>query len=603
MIQPQTVRWPALTLESLRALVPILLFAAIGVELIVLATWLPDTLSVWFNPEKNGFGDFPVFYRNARTFSLNALYSPGLTVVMHPLTYMSMRSAFIIYTGVNVAALLGVAYLAQRAVASMPAKAAVFLGVLALPQTHWAIRVGHFTEVLAFAALAGLMLGERKPVVAGLLIAVLALKPQYLPLPLLYFAFSRNWRAVAACVGALVLLGFAGIAASVIRDPSMLTTTGHYYVERVPALFHLLTADQRDMTYQQGWQYSWFGFLLSIGLQPNPLIAFDLIALSVASVGLVWWKGTPGAAKVAAALGMLLLAPHSTFYNWSMLSVAGALLLRAEIRPRWVVPAMLVGMVAAAAASQNATPFPLPYDAYRPADTLGVYWVQPAALASIFLLLIIGRRDRTASAPNGAPETVAARAPLAVRPPFPVPLPQFAISWRMAPAALAAVVAGYFGGAWVTNSGPYRTDPYFGRANVLGALPSDFPLPDGASLDGAGPGLHLPYRVEWDAPGPTSDVAGIMRQKLDEGTWRIVDSGDADGGVRLRSARPAADGQPPMIAELDITPDGAGSKLRLEFSPLPSSLVPGYEDWLRSVGLVIHNVDPNSAAADLTLVP
>ena len=97
---------------------PALCFAAIGVELMVLVAWLPDTLGVWFRPDKNGYGDFLVFYRNASGFYLNGFYSPGLAVLMHPLTYLSMRPAFGVYFGINVAALAGVAYLAQRSVES-----------------------------------------------------------------------------------------------------------------------------------------------------------------------------------------------------------------------------------------------------------------------------------------------------------------------------------------------------------------------------------------------------------------------------------------------------------------------------------------------------
>jgi len=89
-----------LRVESLRRLaVPALLFAAIGVELMVLVAWLPDTLGVWFRPDKNGYGDFPIFYRNASGFYLNGFYSPGLAVLMHPLTYLSMRVAFAERTG------------------------------------------------------------------------------------------------------------------------------------------------------------------------------------------------------------------------------------------------------------------------------------------------------------------------------------------------------------------------------------------------------------------------------------------------------------------------------------------------------------------------
>ena len=53
-----------------------LLWAAIGIELTVLAAWLPDTMRVWLHPDTAGYGDFPSFYQNARGIHLNATYSP-----------------------------------------------------------------------------------------------------------------------------------------------------------------------------------------------------------------------------------------------------------------------------------------------------------------------------------------------------------------------------------------------------------------------------------------------------------------------------------------------------------------------------------------------
>jgi hypothetical protein len=112
--RPQALRLSA------QALLPIavvfLLCAAIGVELMVLAAWLPDTLNSWLHPDTAGYGDFPVFYRSGQEIHLNATYSPGLSLLMHPLTHFSMRAAFQIYFAINVAALCGVAWLAQRAV-------------------------------------------------------------------------------------------------------------------------------------------------------------------------------------------------------------------------------------------------------------------------------------------------------------------------------------------------------------------------------------------------------------------------------------------------------------------------------------------------------
>ncbi len=571
----------------------LLLFAAIGIELVVLAAWLPDTFDVWFRPDTAGYGDFPIFYRQGQHFSLNATYSPGLGVLMHPLAYFSMRVAFMIYTGVNVAAVLGVAFVAQRSVKSLPAKAAVALGVLALPQTHWAIRVGHFAPVLALAMLCGMMLAERRPVAAGLMIGVLALKPQYLPVPVLYFLWSRNWRALASSAGTLLALGLAGMAVMVWKEgPGFFGYGAHYYAEAVGYIAHHLTAGQQDQIYIQGWQYSWYGFLVSAGLDPNPLVAADLMLLSLGGMLLAWWKCTPSVAKVATVLGMLLLTPHSTFYNWSMISVAGVLLLRSDLRPRYLVTLMVVGLALAAAATQKATPFPVPVDLFRPAATRGLYWIQPAALAALFTLAIAGRR-RVGGADNDTPvdtEPVRRFAPPVVRAPLRA-MPGMA---SFAAVAVIGLAVGYAGGAYVTGSGPFRHDAYFNRGNVLNALPSDFPVPPASKVEDAGAGSHLPYRVEWRTPGRTSDVAGLLRQQLADGTWRIVESNDTDGAVRLRSARDGAGGRVPFVAEVDITPAGGASNVRLEFSPLPASLVPGYDRWLESVGLIVHNVAPGT---------
>ena len=597
-----------LRVENLRRLaVPALLFAAIGVELMVLVAWLPDTLGVWFRPDKNGYGDFPIFYRNASGFYLNGFYSPGLAVLMHPLTYLGMRAAFGVYFGINVAALAGVAYLAQRPVASLPGKVAVALGVFALPQTHWALRVGHFTEILAFAALAGLLLSDRKPVIAGVLIAVLALKPQYLPVPLLYLLWTRNWRALLVSAGGLTALGAVGIAVFALRTPhagGLFSYVSDFYGSGVRHSTYFLTLGQQDQSYQQGWQYSWYGFLLSAGIQPNPLLAADLFLLSAGAMVLAWWKCTPPVAKVATALGMLLLTPHSSFYNWSMLAVAGALLLRSDLRPRYLTPLLIGGMAVAAAATQNATPFPLPVDVYRPASTLGLYWVQPAALVSIFVLAIFGRRARVeggeavhAEAAHSIPVRVTDPA---LRGSVVYHAPKLA-AWGVL--AAVALCVGYVSSAYVSGNAPFRTDRYFGRGQVLRALPGDFPVPPRASIDGAGPGSHLPYRVEWETPAHTSDVAGLMRAKLNDGTWRVVDSSDTDGVLKLRSTRAGAGGRPPIIAEIAVTAEGAGSRVLLEFSPLPSSSVPGYTEWLKSIGLVVHNVDPNSPAAHVLDAP
>jgi hypothetical protein len=45
---------------------------------------------------------------------------------------------------------------------------------------------------------------------------------------------------------------------------------------------------------------------------------------------------------------------------------------------------------------------------------------------------------------------------------------------------------------------------------------------------------------------------------------------------------------------VEISPSGRGSRVRLEFSPVPASSVPNYDKWLESIGVVVHNVSPDA---------
>jgi hypothetical protein len=293
---------------------------------------------------------------------------------------------------------------------------------------------------------------------------------------------------------------------------------------------------------------------------------------------LAWRRCSPSVAKVAFALGTLLVVPHTTFYNWSMLSVAFALLLHADVRPRWLVPALIALVAIAAAATQEATPWPLPLDRYRPAGTLGIYWIQPATLAAIFALAIAGRgaSERPSHSSIGVPRLFTGR---------PAAMAGFGL------ACLTAVAFGYVAAAYASGSGPFHNDRYFGREQVLRALPADFPAPAEAQLREAGAGSRLPYRIEWTTDARTSDVAGIMRTQLDNGLWKVVEPPD-DGDPATIDLRSARSGEAPVIAEVNIEPRGSGSRVQLEFSPLPASSVPGYEEWLERIGLVVHDVDP-----------
>jgi len=371
-----------------------LLLALVGIEVAALVALLPDTVSIWWQGKPSP--DFQLLLNAARDLKPNGLYSPGLSLLLYPLTLLDEADAYRVYAGLGALAVLAVAYLAQRGIRPVEARVAVALGVISVPQMHWALRFGHLTPFLALAALGGFLLLRRRPYLAGLCFAFLVLKPQYAPIPALYLLWTRNGRALAGLLGGALMLEAAGFAAAGLGE------IGPY----VRGLLDM-GSDSRDnlAAIQQSWQYAWPGFLKSAGLEANPLLVADALALSLAAVLLVWFRGSAPTAVAATALGMLVVAPYANFYDWGLLVVAGALLLKADIRWKSLLPVIAVGLYVALIATQAATPWPiegLEINVIQTGDQLslaigdigtrGLYWVTPAALAAVCFLAIAAQR-------------------------------------------------------------------------------------------------------------------------------------------------------------------------------------------------------------------
>jgi hypothetical protein len=566
------IRWrPALErLWALRGLTSALLLTLIGVELAVLVTWLPHTLEMWWRADR--LGDFGSFFTAAEELRPNGLYSPGLSLLLYPLTHAGIQNAYRVYVGLGALAVLGVAYLAQRGVGSPEGRLAVALGVISIPQMHWALRLGHLTPFLALAALSGFLLLRRRPYLAGICFALLILKPQYAPIPALYLLWTRNGRALAAMVGTVAVLEVAGFAAA-----------GFGAVGPYLASFFDWGADARDnlLPYQQAWQYAWQGFLISAGFEPNPLVIFDLVVVSLAVVVLVWHKAGGFVAAAAAALGMLLVTPYANFYDWGLLVVAGALLLRAEIAWKAMLPVIVVGLYAALLVSQQATPFPAVdvelaalgtggnftiTPAGFTSPTRGIYWVTPAALAVAAFLALVGRRDgeRDAAAdgpPAGTVPAALSRTVDAARERLSGVVPSVG---RLALAGLLISTA-FFTAAYVAHAPPFAQayDP-FSKGEVLKQIPSDFPLPPDRKLVTAGEGEELPYRIEWTSGAPASEVAEIYRELLAGDSWELMLAESSGSSYRVRLARFTPYRFMTHWGMLDVSPEQDGSRITLD---------------------------------------
>ena len=516
---------------ALGALVSVSIFVFIGIELAVLVTVLPTTVEQWWTASSTG--DFGNFYNDAKNLDINGLYSPGLSLLMYPLTWLSMVNAYRVYVALGGVALLAVAYLAQREITLPEGRIAMALGVVSIPQLHWALRLGHFTTILALVALSGFLLLRKHPILAGLCFALLVLKPQYAVIPAFYLLWTRNGRALAAmAAGALVIevAGFAAVGFSAL---------GPYLGGFVD-----LSADARDnlLPYQQSWQYAWQGFLISAGIAPHPLVAIDLSLLSLGVVVVAWARGTKTAALTAAALGMLIVTPYANFYDWGLLVVAAVLLLRTDVPWKAAIPVLLASLYVGLLVSQAATPFPavdvilgviapdgsvdvLP--ASYVAATNGIYWITPLVLGTVALLAFAGRK------PAPSEET-----PAATEEPLGEPKPGRGRLGAVAWFGLAAVIvpAAYFTSAFYGEAPPFKTeyDP-FAPSAIVKQVPADFPLPEDAKLLDAGPGEQLPFHIEWTSSDAVSEISVLYEELLARDVWELMleDGPEASYDIRL----------------------------------------------------------------------
>jgi len=238
------------------------------------------------------------------------LNPPPLVWLVTPLTALPFDVAVVLWSLV----ILGALVLTWNLVApggplTRAAFGAMWLGLFPVA---FGVMVGQPVALVAVAVAACWWLAERdRPALAGLALALIAVKPQlalFVPLALVVAGHARvfgAWLAVSLLIGlvSLALLGREGLV--------------HY----------------RDaLALAAGWPitrgYAVSG-LIGTGVQ---LYVAQAIALA-ATVAAAWrWRGGGTAVPIAAGIvGSLLFTPYVGFQDFAMLVVAGWLVVRAQV--------------------------------------------------------------------------------------------------------------------------------------------------------------------------------------------------------------------------------------------------------------------------------
>jgi hypothetical protein len=369
-----------------RALTPYMLLVAVGVELALLTAFLPGTVDRFLHGPS---ADFHNLWQPAHARELPGLYNPFLVVLFFPLGLLPEMAAFRVFMIVNAACVLGVALIAQRGVRSFEARTVIALAPLALPQMHWALRLGHLTPLVALLALIALLLLRTHPRRGAILIAVMSLKPQYVIAPIAYLVWRREIRLLAIVFGATAALAVLGFA---VIGPSSVRQFAAFYLDWGP------NSTDNLLPVQQSWMVSWTGFQISLGREANPLITIDLILLSLGVACFAWARSDTSRSIAVVALMFIPLTPYAQFYDGALVIVAIALLLRTDLAD--VMKGILCGaLYLAAITTQTSINFPAK-DVLGPAHTYGVYWLTPALVGVAALIAVLGRRVPRGEVPS-----------------------------------------------------------------------------------------------------------------------------------------------------------------------------------------------------------
>lgn len=254
------------------------------------------------------------------------------------------------------------------------------LAVISAAPLHMALSLGQPTMI--YAALLGLVLlslESRMPLAAGLVVGLMAIKPNLCTGPLLYFFDTRRWQALAAgCVTAATVffVPFFFLGSKTLADYFSLTS------QVTKDAFHFL--DTKIAVGALGLA-NWNGYIGTLLFGDPPyFIVLPLAALSLSLMLRIWRNGSRREAWLAMTLTFLLITPHVLAYEWLLLFPAAFAAICERPTRILLVLLALVHIGASLTVYQG----PFIGDDYEIGwiNDLGGQWVVPAAFMTLVYL-------------------------------------------------------------------------------------------------------------------------------------------------------------------------------------------------------------------------
>ncbi len=235
-------------------------------------------------------------------------YPPVFLLLLAPLARLPYLVGFAVLAGLGLALYLPVG----ARVLGLPGVRGL-LPVLAFPSVVWAIGMGQNSLLTAAIFGAGLLLLDRRPVLAGLVLGLLCYKPHFGLLLPVALAAGRHWRAFAAAA-----FSVAGLVAVTLLLFGW--QTWHAYLLAFAGSGGVYTSGKVSF----GAFVTPFGAALLLGAPPAVAGSVQAVALvlTAGAVAWVWHGAAPLAARASVLLAATLLAvPLALFYDMMPLAL------------------------------------------------------------------------------------------------------------------------------------------------------------------------------------------------------------------------------------------------------------------------------------------
>ena len=248
-----------------------------------------------------------------------AVYGPQTALIFAPFSLFDYVTAGTLWTLLTLAVYCWAVRLAWSPLRSvLPDRTFVTAAALAFPPVWQLAMYGQTTAVVLLGFAGGLWaLERRRPVLAGVALSLIAIKPQWALLLVVVTVFGREWKLIA---GALVGLSLQAALVVVVFGPSVLSGYAAA-IARIPRVTGLLEPDA----------YKMHSLTALTSLFPGPLdwIIWAVLTLIVATLVTRTWRDARLSTRMR--FGVLIAAsalvnPHLTVYDAAVLVLPAVLI-------------------------------------------------------------------------------------------------------------------------------------------------------------------------------------------------------------------------------------------------------------------------------------